>query len=570
MKRRIFFLLLTVCQVFTTAAQKKDPKWLDNARKAIVTVETATKEGMTKTGTCFIISENGEAIAPYELFRKADKAFVITSGGDRLPVTHILGADDMYGVIRFKVTVPKKTAFLTVAKSSPALNATVYLPPSKEEKSLMQGVIAEISKMSGSYDYFKIEMPLPQSQTGFPLLTETGEVFALTQADASGKGNTYGLSIAYIQSLQTTATDMFNKTYSEISIPKALASDIKDAQIALMLYSSQQDAATFLETLTDFITAFPNDAEGYINRASHYASKRKELASTENEQLQLLDKAWNDLESAAKLSKNKGDGFYQKAKLVFGVVAGDSLPSYKNWNMKTVDENLQKALKVENLPAYRQLEGEIAFFQEDYEKAYASFSMVNESSESSGLSFYLAAKSKQQLEETNVMEIISLIDNAVAKSPPDEAATYLLENIDLKLQLGLYDQVINDYNKYLVLTNGNVSDAFYYYRQQAKFRTGDLEGALKDIETAILMDKTNALYYAEKASVCLRLNDIPTAKESVEKALELDDEFASAYRILGVCLVRQDKQSEACGLFNKAKELGDPVVDRLIKENCSE
>jgi len=238
--------------------------------------------------------------------------------------------------------------------------------------------------------------------------------------------------------------------------------------------------------------------------------------------------------------------------------------------MKTVDENLQKALKIENLPAYRQLEGEIAFFQEDYEKAYASFSMVNESSESSGLSFYLAAKSKQQLEETNILEIISLIEKAIAKSPPDEAAVYLLENIDLKLQIGLYDQVINDYNKYLVATNGNVSDAFYYYRQQAKFRTGDLEGALKDIETAILMDKTNALYYAEKASVCLRLNDIPTAQESVEKALELDDEFASAYRILGVCLVRQDKRPEACGFFNKAKEFGDPVVDRLIKENCSE
>jgi len=570
MKRRLFFLLLTVCQVFTTAAQKKDTKWIDNAGKAIVTVETTSKEGMTKTGTGFIISENGEAIASYDLFKKAEKAVAITSSGDRLPVTHILGANEIYGVIRIKVTVPKKTAFLTVANVSPAMNTVVYLPPSKEDTNISQGAITEITKMSGGYDYFKIEMPLPQSQTGFPLLTETGEVFALAQADALGKGNTYGLSVAFVRSLQTTASDMFNKTYTEIGIQKAWASDIDDARIALMIYSSQQDVASYLKTINDFILTFPQDVDGYINRASHYAYKRKELASTNNEQLQLLDKAWSDLETAAKLSQNKGDGFYKKARLVFGVVAGDSLPSYKNWNMKTVDDNLQKAIKEANLPVYRQLEGEVAFFKEDYEKAYASLSFVNQSSESSGISFYLAAKSKQQLDETNLLEITALIDSAVAKSPPNEAAAYLLENIDLKLQIGLYEQVINDYNKYLVFTNGNVTDAFYYYRHQAKFRTGDLEGALKDIETAIMMDKTNAVYYAEKASVCLRLNDISKAQESVEKALELDDEFASAYRILGVCLVRQEKQSEACTHFNKAKELGDPVVDRLIRDNCSE
>ena len=567
MMRKIF-LLLAVCQVITTVAQNKNPKWLDNANKAIFTVETTSKEGMTKTGTGFFIRENGEAVASFELFRKAEKATAITATGERLTVTQVLGADDMYDVIRFKVAVPKKINFLPVVKFSPVVNSIAYLPPSKEEKNLKQGTVSEIKKMSGVYDYFKIEMPLPQSQVGFPLLTDAGEVFALSQADASGKGKTYGVSVAYIQNLQIATTDMFKKIFSEIGIRKAWASDVDDARISLMLYSSQQDAATYLETLNDFIATFPNSAEGYNNRASHYAFRRKELASNENEQLQLLEKAWNDLESAAKYSKNKGDGFYNKARLVFGVIVDDSLLTLKNWNMKTVEENLQKAIKESNQPVYHLLEGEIAFMQEDYEKAYTSFSIVNNSPDASGASFYYAAKSKQQIEGTGLFEIIALLDSAAAKSPGD-AAVYLLEAIDLKTQLGLYDQVINDYNKYLVLTNGNVSDAFYYYRQQAKFRTGDLEGALKDIETAIVLDKTNAVYYAEKASICLRLNNIPVAQENVEKAIELDPEFASAYRILGVCFMRQDKKKEACTHFNKAKELGDPVVDRLIKDNCT-
>ena len=570
MKRNILLFFLSVCQVFTVSAQKRDPKWLDNANKAIFTVEATTKEGMTKTGPAFFVHENGEAIASYNLFRNAEKASAITSSGERLPVTHIIGANDMYGVIRFKVTVPKKNSYLTVAKVPLILNSIAFIPPSKEENNIGQGTVTEITKIGGVYDYYKIEMPLPPSQEGFPLLTETGEVFALAQSDASGKGNTYGISVAYIQSLHTSAAEMFNRTYSEIGIRKAWTSDIDDAQIALILYSSQQDAATYLETLNDFISAFPDKAEGYFKRATHYAYKRKELASTENEALQLLDKAWSDLENASKLSKIKGDGSYNKARLVFGIVAGDSLPSYKNWNMKTVNENLQKAIKEANLPAYRQLEGEIAFFQQDYEKAYNSFMMVNQSPESTGLSYYLAAKSKQQLDGANLFEIISLIDSAAAKSPIDETAEYILENINLKLQIGLYDQVINDYNKYLIIMNGNVSDAFYYHRQQAKYRFGDLDGALKDIDMAILLDNSNAFYFAEKAAIFLRLNDIPKAQESIEKAIELDDEFPSAYRILGVCFQRQEKRTEACDNFNKAKELGDTIVDRLIKDYCNE
>ena len=570
MKRILLFLLLAVSQVVTTSAQKKDTKWIDKANQAIVSVETTTKEGMIRTGPGFLISENGEAVSTYELFRNAGSAVIITSSGERMPVTHILGADDMYGVIRFKVAVPKKTAFLPVAKASPALQATVYLPPSKEEQQLVQGIVSEISKMNSVFDYFQIDMSLPPSQVGFPLLTEAGEVFALTQTDASGKGKTYGIAIAYLQSLQVSATDMFKKTYAEIGIRPTWAPAIADAQISLILYASQQDAATYLETLNDFIATFPNDAESYINRASQYAYKRKELASSENEQLQLLDKAWNDLESAAKISKNKGDDFYNKAKLIFGVTAGDSLLSYKNWNLKAADDLVQKAIKERDLPLYQQLAGELAFIQENYEKAYACFTIVNQSPIATGVSFYYAAKSKQQLDGSDLLGVISLLDSAVAKSPLIEMGNYLLENIDLKLQLGLYDMAIKDYDKYILAMGGNVSDAFYYYRQQAKYRAGDLRGALTDIDMAILIDNANALYYAEKASVCLRLNDFPKAQENAEKAIALDDEFAAAYRLLGVCFVRQDNKPEACKHLTKANELGDPVAERLIKENCNE
>ena len=567
--KKILIVILTVCQTITLFAQNKNPKWVDNAFKSVFTVEATGKDGTIKTGCGFFIRENGEAVAAYDLFKGAEKAVAILSSGERLSITQILGADDMYGVIRFSVAVPKKIAFLRVAQASPETNTIAYLPPVATGKNTTQGTISEITKVKSTYDYYKISMTLPASQVSYPLLNGAGEVFAMAQADASGKGNTYGISISYIQSLLSTAMDMLNKTYSDIGIRKAWSQDFEEAHISLFLYASQQDARTYLETLNDFIAVFPNKTEGYYSRASHYVYNRNELASSENEQMQMLDKAWNDLESADKYSKNKDDVYYNKAKLIYGAISNDSTLQYKNWNIKFVEENLQKAIATNDLPIYRNLEADIAFNSENYEKAYELYSIVNNSEAASGQSFYLAAKSKQQMGGYNYLEVITLLDSAIFKSPVNEAAVYLLENVELKMLAGQHEQAVKDYDLYYLISGGNVYDDFFYYREQAKYRTGDFDGALKDIEMAILIDNTNAIYHAEKASIHLRLQDLPKAQESAEKAIETDPDFASAYRILGVSLVRQDKKADACVQLNKAKELGDPVAERLIKENCN-
>jgi predicted negative regulator of RcsB-dependent stress response len=567
--KKVFILLLTALQTVPVAAQKKTPKWLDKASKAIITIEATTKEGVSKTGNGFFIQENGEAVSSYDLFKNAREATVTTSTGEKLPVTHILGADELYGVIRFKVAIPKKTIFLTQVKTAAQPGSIACIPPSAEVKEPAQGTILEITKINGAYDYYKIDMPLPKSQEGYPLFTENGEVFALTQADASGKGKTYGISVAYISSLQINSMDLLKRAYSDIGIRKAWPLTAEDAQIALLLHSSREDTRSYLETLNDFIATFPRHTEGYISRASHYAYYRKELAPTEDEQLKMLDLALEDLEKNEKQTKNKGNIYYNKAKLIFGVVTSDSMLRHKNWDVETAERYLQKALSEEDLPIYRQLEGDIAFYNGDYEKAFHVYSIVNQSPAASGTSYYLAAKCKQQIPGFNYMEIIALLDSAVAKSPATEAQAYLLECVELKMQTGFYEQAVKDYDKYYMFTGGNVGDGFYYYREQAKFRANDFEGALKDIEKAVSLDGENAVYQAEMASVYLRLKEPVKAQECVEKAIAMEPEFASAYRLLGVSLIRQEKKEEACKNFEKAKELGDQVVEKLIKENCN-
>ena len=79
--QKIFILLFTLLQALAVAAQKKAPKWVDKASKAIITIETTTKEGTSRTGNGVFIHENGEAVAAYDLFRNAQKAIVTTAAG---------------------------------------------------------------------------------------------------------------------------------------------------------------------------------------------------------------------------------------------------------------------------------------------------------------------------------------------------------------------------------------------------------------------------------------------------------------------------------------------------------
>ena len=566
--KKFYGFVLLVCSFSLQAQQRDMPIWVENAIKAVFTIETFDKNGNIRKGNGFFVQSTGEAIAEYTLFDGAEQAVVTDAEGRRMQVNSILGADAVSDVIRFKVTVPRNVPFLSVAKEVPRIGTEAYLFPAKD--TILKGDIEEITKIMNAYEYYKVNIPLTSLQVSLPLFNVNGEVFAITQADASGKNKTYGVSVPYVQQLRTDALSVFSKTYSSIGIRSGWSDDVNVAQIALLFYSSQQDAPTYLETLNDFVKTFPNLADGYLSRASHYVRNRDILAESQAEQTKILAMAIDDLNNSLKYNPNEDEGLYNQAKLIYEALLDDSTIQSNDWHIIVASEKLQCAIEINDLPLYRQLEGDIAFFQGDFEKAYNTYMTINQGAFASPLTFYLAAKTRELLPGATPDELIALMDSAVSKSMsiPSEVAAYLQESIDLKMQYGQYSATIKDYDQLYRVLVGKVSDAFYYYREQAKFRLGDLEGALNDIETAIALNKQNPLYYAEESSVYLRMQDLVKAQASAEKSLALDSEFAASHRLLGVCLLRQEKKKEACGAFQRAKELGDPIADRLIEENC--
>ena len=575
MKQTLLLLILICCHLLPATAQKNAPKWMDKSKKAVVLITTYGKDGAKLTsGTGFYVSETGDVLAAYDLFKGAEKATITDVDGKTYPVTAIVGADELYDVIKVKSEAPKKVQFLPIASDPLAVGTAAYLLPYTTAKTLNfgQGTITEVSKLKDPYSYYKLSIPLEDGQVNAPILNAEGQVFGLAQADASGKKDvSYAVSAAYTNSLSVAAADFLNTVYNNIGIKKAWPADEEQAQVALFLKGSTQDAKSYLETLNDFIATFPNSADGYLNRASHYAGRRAELASTPAEQANYLNKALDDIKTASKFSDKKGDVYYNQAKLIYNVAAGDTTLTDPAWSVQAALETIQKAIQEEDLPVYHQLAGDIHFFLKEYEQAYNEYMVVNNSDLASPTSFYWAAKAKENVTGFNIGDIIALLDGAIEKSGlplTPEAGQYILERIDWKLRLSQYAEAIADYDLYYKAMNGDVTSNFYYYREQAKFRSDDLEGALADIKEAIRLSPDIPDYRAEEASVYVRMKNYNDALTSIDNALKVAPDFAACYRLKGICYVRMEKKAEACEALNKAKELGDPLAERLIKEHC--
>lgn len=574
--KRILLLMLACCYLIPAAAQKNNaPKWMDKSKKAIVRITTYGKDGVElATGTGIFVSETGDVISAYDLFNGAEKATVTDTEGKTYPVTTILGADELYDVIKVKTTTPKKVPFLTLATDPLAVGAVAYLLPYTTEKKaeFKQGAITEVNKLKDPYSYYKLSIPLEDGLLNSPIFNDEGQVFGLAQADATGKKDiSYAVSASYINSLAISSTDYLSSIYNTIGIKKAWPADIDQAQVALFLKGSTQDAKAYLETVNDFIATFPNSPDGYLNRANHYAGRRVELASTPSEQANYLKLALDDIEMASKQSDKKSDVYYNKAKLIYGIAANDSTLTDPAWTVQAALETIQQAIKEDDAPIYHQLAGDIHFYLNEYEDAFNEYMVVNNSDMASASSYYWAAKAKEHITGFNIGDVIDLLDKAIEKTGlvvNRESAPYILERIDWKLRLSQYVEAIADYDLYYKAVNGDVGSSFYFYREQAKFRANDLEGALADIKEAIRLSPEVPDYRAEEASVYVRMKKYTEALASIEEALKVAPDFAACYRLKGICYVRLEKKSEACEALAKAKELGDPLADRLIKEHC--
>ena len=72
--------------------------------------------------------------------------------------------------------------------------------------------------------------------------------------------------------------------------------------------------------------------------------------------------------------------------------------TYKDWTYDKALDEVRKAIAIEELPVYVQLEGDIQFAKKDYAAALASYEKVNKTNIVSPATIFSAPKTKELME----------------------------------------------------------------------------------------------------------------------------------------------------------------------------
>ena len=559
------FLLFFLIQ----GSMAQTPKWVEKAKRAVFSVVTYDKnDKMLNTGNGFFVSEDGLALSDYTLFKGAERAVVITSEGKQMPVSLILGANDMYDVIKFRVAITeKKVPALIVAKTAPAVGADAWMLPYSTQKSIacVTGKVKEVSKVAGEYHYYTLGMQMKDKMVSCPVMNAEGQVFGIAQKSSGIDTVTtcYAAGAAFAMAQKISALSLGDAALKKIGIRKGLPETEDQALVYLFMASSSLSGDDYEKLLDDFIRQFPTNADGYLRRANYYAAKGKDDQAW-------YDKAVADFNQALKVAQKKDDVYYNIGKLMYAYQLSKPEKTYKDWTYDTALQNVRQAIAIDPLPIYIQMEGDILFAQQDYAGALAAYEKVNASNIASPATFFSAAKTKE-LAKGDPKEVVALMDSCIARCPQPitaDFAPYLLERAQMNMNAGQPRNAMLDYDAYHTAVKGEVNDVFYYYREQAALKARQFQRALDDIVKAIEMNPTDLTYQAEHAVVNLRVGRYEEAIQILDNILKADPKYAEAYRLLGLCQIQLKKTDEACGNFKKAKELGDPNVDELITKYC--
>ena len=560
-------LWLLVCCLVTQLASAQTPKWAEKARSAVFSIVTYDKDNKIKgTGNGFYIDVQGTALSDYTLFEGAERAIIINTNGKQMEVSHILGANSMYDIVKFRTPMDKKQVTLTLATQPAKVDEIVYLLPYSTQKAatVQTGRITAVDSIGNNSFYYTIQMKTGEKLVSCPIMNAAGQVLGLIQKNADTESTeSYAIGASYGAKLNISALSSSDGSLNRIGIKKALPDTEDQALVFLLMSAEQMNRENYLTLLNEFIAQYPNSHEGYIRRATYY------INGNDAAQYTLADE---DLNKAVIMASNKEDAYFQAAKTRYAYLTTlNTQEAYASWNYDKALEWIRQAIAISAQPLHIQLEGDILFAQGNYADAFTAYEKVNQSPIADATTYYSAAKAKQLMEGSDINDVLALMDKAIEKLQKpymSVAAAYFYERAEMRAQAGKFRESVMDYNTFFDAVGGDVTALFFFQREQAEMQCRMYQHALNDINKAVEMAPEDADFWVEKGTVHLRFNQLDDAIAAFNKTLSLNDKYAAAYRLLGYCQAIKKKNKEACANFAKAKELGDELVDTLIEKYC--
>ena len=556
MMLRKLFLTLLVLFLFASPVVLAQPSWVKKTTKSVFTLKTFSPDGtLLGESTGFFVGEDGTALSSFTPFKGAQRAVVIDAAGKEYAVVCILGANETYDVAKFRVDV-KKSQPLPLVASELSEGSGVWLLPYREVKQVPAGRITKTEAFNGDYAYYTVEMNMPDNAASAPLLNEAGEVVGLIQQPSAGVSRqSYAVSARFANSVHISGLSLNDPALRSTFIKKALPMELDQAQLMLYVAAQSADSLSYAQMVDDFISQFPYRHEGYVYKAQLAASAKDYSAADQ------------EIAKALTVGSKPDEVHFSYSRMIYQKNIYDAQTPYPAWTLDKALAEVNEAERLNPQPGYQQHKAYVLFSQQKYGEAYEVYERLFDSSLRSAEIFYEASRCKEMLADTTGQ--LALLDSAVTMfSRPylREAAPYLLARAQANMQAGKNRLAVSDLNDYEHLMKTQLNDNFYYLRHQAEVGGRLFQQALDDIDRAIGMNPGYDLYYAEKASLQVRVGLYDDAISTSRRCIELSPQYSDGYLFLGLAQCLKGQKTEGVKNLQYARQLGDPQAEGLIEK----
>ena len=554
MNMKLRTLILTIALVLGISTNiSAQPGAVKKAADAAFTLTTFKADGSilaTSNGVC--ISTDGIAISPWKPFIGADKAVIIDAKGQKHEVECLLGANEIYDIVKFQVNGKTIAAPLATTVSA---NDEVWITPMPKSGNAEKADVVNVEKFMDKYNYAILKSTATDKLNGAPVFNTKGQVIGLFNISGDSQSST---DVNYANDFTVNGLSQNDITLRQSGICIGLPNKIEEAVVALML-SSQKPSNIHEAVVNDFIAKFPQSNDGY------YALANIQIAKGE------IANADKTMQTAVGKVTAKDEAHYNYARLVYrGALAHDLEEKTKSvgWTLDKALDEIQKAQSTKANDAYRHLQAQIIFAKGDYAKAYTEFEALTKTKFNNPELYLEMAQSRQHLGATD-QEILDLLNKSIELCDTPYVSTsapYFYTRGQQLEKMGEFRKAVQDYYTYEYFNQGRLGAAFYYMREQCEVKARMWQQALQDILIASRLDPKEALYPTEAGSLLLRLNKIDAAISAAQQAIQLDASLPDAYLILGIAQCESKQKEEGLKNIQKAKELGNTQADTFLQK----
>ncbi len=545
--KRISIIIMTLVLCATSLMAQPGP--VQKVSKSVFTLTTFNKDGGIIASTQGVFIDNkGTAISTFKPFVGATKASIVDASGKSMNVDAILGADELYDVAKFRI-IGATTAAPIASKASVAGEKVWLVPYSIKKSPFQQEDISSVENFMTTYNYYIFSSSVPENAVGCPFVNKNGQVIGLMHTN----GQTTAIDANYAKQLKVTGLSTLDAALRETGIRTALPDTEQDAITMMTLKKGQIPVDVYNEYTQEFINKFPTSAFGYKEKALYLVDQEK------------YDEAAKLMEEGIKKSTAKDEAHSNYADLIYQKIAYKGDSTYTAWTLDKAIDEAQKAYAAKPQPVYKHQEAQINFLKGNYQKACDMFLDLTKSNLNGGELYFEAAQAKTHL-KAPAQEIEVLLDSAISVGArTGMAGNYYLARANFLNEQGQYRRAIQDYNMYDSIARP-VDASFFYTRYQCETKLRMWQPALLDIARACYLAPKQPTFFAEWASLDLRVKRYDEGISAATHCTELAPEYADGYLLLGLLQKEKGLKDEAIKNLKKAQELGDTrAADYLSK-----